>query len=50
MNLADLPWLEASIAVMLAGALCVSQVRHPVRAYRWGRAFTGAACACAVVA
>ncbi len=50
MNLSDLPWLDASIALMLAGALCVSQVRHPVRAYRWGRAFTGAACACAVVA
>jgi NADH-quinone oxidoreductase subunit M len=50
MNLADLPWLEASIAVMLAGALCVSQVRHPVRAYRWGRAFTGAATACAALA
>jgi NADH-quinone oxidoreductase subunit M len=50
MNLSDLPWLEASIAVMLVGALCVSQVRHPVRAYGWGRAFTGAACACAVLA
>jgi NADH-quinone oxidoreductase subunit M len=50
MNLSDLPWLEASIAVMLAGALGVSQARHPVRAYRWGRAFTGAACACAALA
>ncbi len=50
MTLLYLPWLEASITIMLVGALCVSQVRNPVRAYHWGRAFTGAAFVCALLA
>src|SRR4051812_40554311 len=45
-----LPWLELSIVVSLLGALCVSPVRDPLRAWRWGLVFTGAALACTVLA
>ena len=38
-----LPWLELSVLVALAGALCVSRLRNPLSAWRWGLAFTGAA-------
>jgi NADH-quinone oxidoreductase subunit M len=44
MNYFSLPvtWLEVAIAVAVVGALCVSLLREPVRAWRWGLAFTGA--------
>lgn len=52
MNLLPLPlvWLEVAVIVALAGALVVSRQRDPLRAYRWGLAFTGATLACALVA
>jgi NADH-quinone oxidoreductase subunit M len=45
-----LPWLELAIAVALLGALCVSPIRDPFRAWRWGLAFTAATLACTVLA
>jgi NADH-quinone oxidoreductase subunit M len=45
-----LPWLELAIAVALLGALCVSPMRDPLRAWRWGLAFTAATLACTVLA
>jgi NADH-quinone oxidoreductase subunit M len=52
MNVTPLPvtWLELSIAVSAAGALAVSRLRDPFRAWWWGLAFTGAAFACSLVA
>jgi NADH-quinone oxidoreductase subunit M len=52
MNLTPLPlpWLEVAIAISLAGALCASRLRDPIRAYRCGLAFTGAALACTLLA
>lgn len=35
-------WLELAILVSVAGSLAVSRVRDPLRAWRWGLAFTGA--------
>src|SRR5262245_20526034 len=43
-------WLELAIAVALLGALCVSPLRDPHRAWRLGLAFTAATLACAVLA
>jgi NADH-quinone oxidoreductase subunit M len=45
-----LPWLELAIAVALLGALCVSPIRDPMRAWRLGLAFTAATLACALLA
>src|SRR6266540_2857735 len=45
-----LPWLELSIVVALVGALCVSPLRNPVRAWRLGLVFSGAAFACTLLA
>src|SRR5262245_13686385 len=45
-----LPWLELAIVVALAGALWVSRMRDPLRAYRWGLAFSAAALGCTVLA
>src|SRR5262249_44992392 len=39
-----------AIGVALGGALLVSRLRDPLRAWRWGLAFSGAAFACTVVA
>ncbi len=50
MNPLSLPWLELSVLVPLAGALCVWPVRDPYRAARWCLAFTGAALGCAALA
>src|SRR4051794_30063174 len=52
MNVTPLPlfWLELSILVGLAGAVCVSRLRDPLRAFRWGLTFTGVACACTLLA
>ena len=50
MNLIQLPWLELAIAVALFGAMAVSRVRDPDRAYRWGLALTGTSFACTVLA
>ena len=43
-------WLELAILAALLGALCVGPLRDPLRAWRWGLAFTAAALACAVLA
>jgi hypothetical protein len=45
-----LPWLELSILVALAGALCVGPLRDAGRAWRLGLAFTAAAFACTLLA
>jgi NADH-quinone oxidoreductase subunit M len=50
MNLLHLPWLEISLALPVLGAVIVSQLREPVRAFRWGLGFTAAAFACTVMA
>jgi NADH-quinone oxidoreductase subunit M len=50
MNVLYFPWLEAAIGVALAGALCVSRLRDPDRAARWGLAFTGTAFVCTFLA
>jgi NADH-quinone oxidoreductase subunit M len=50
MNMLYLPWLELSIAVALLGSLCVSRVRNPYHAARWGMAFTGITFACTLLA
>ena len=51
MNPLSLPWLEMSIAGhALVGSLCVSRLREPIRAYRWGLAFTGTAFVCTLLA
>lgn len=50
MNFLQLPWLEAAIAIMLAGALGVSRVRQPFRAHRWGVGLTAAAFLCTCLA
>jgi NADH-quinone oxidoreductase subunit M len=50
MNPLSLPWLETSIVVSLVGSLWVSRLREPIRAYRWGLAFTGAAFVCTLLA
>src|SRR5262245_62151273 len=46
-----LPWLEMAILAALLGALCVSSLRDPLRAWRWGLLFSslsflGTALAC----
>src|SRR5947209_629798 len=45
-----LPWLELSLVVVLLGALCVSPLRNPLRAWRLGLVFSGAAFACTLLA
>lgn len=45
-----LPWLELAILSALAGALCISQFRHPLQAWFWGLVFTGVVLGCSVVA
>jgi len=50
MMLLSLPWLEIALLTAVAGALCVSPLRDPFRAWRWGLAFTGAALACTLLA
>ena len=50
MNLFAPSWLELSVLVPLAGAVCVSRLRDPDAAYRWCLGFTGATLACAVLA
>ena len=50
MNILSLPWIELAIALTLIGSPCVSLLRDPNRAYRWGLAFTGASFACAFLA
>lgn len=37
-----LPWLEISIALSLLGALCVSRIQDPLRAWRVGLGFSSA--------
>ena len=46
MNLLLLPWLEIALALSLLGSLCVSRMRDPSRASRWGLVFTGAVFGC----
>jgi NADH-quinone oxidoreductase subunit M len=50
MNFFAPSWVELSIAVPLAGAVCASRVRNPDAAYRCSVGFTGAALACTVMA
>ncbi|MGE3821934.1 MAG: oxidoreductase, partial [Isosphaeraceae bacterium] len=50
MNPLELPWLELSIVVALAGSILVRTVRDPFAASRWGIALTGTAFACAFLA
>jgi NADH-quinone oxidoreductase subunit M len=50
MNLLNLPWLELAIGVTLIGSPCVSLLREPYRAFRWGLTFTGLSFACAFLA
>ena len=50
MNLLHLPLLELAIAITLLGSPCVSGVRNPERAYRWGVAIIGASFGCTVLA
>jgi NADH-quinone oxidoreductase subunit M len=51
MNVVPLPvlWVELAIIVAIIGAICGSQVREPISAWRWGLFFTGAALGCAVL-
>ena len=46
MTLLSLPWLELAILIAVAGSICISPLRDPLRAGRWGVAFTGAVLAC----
>jgi NADH-quinone oxidoreductase subunit M len=41
MNLMHLPWLELAIGISMVGSACITQIREPGRAYRWGLGFTG---------
>ncbi|MHB1422497.1 MAG: proton-conducting transporter transmembrane domain-containing protein [Gemmataceae bacterium] len=50
MTLLSLPWLELALAIALAGALGVSRLRNPNRAFRWGLILTGAVFFCTFVA
>lgn len=50
MSLWDLPWVELAPALSLVGAVWVSRLRAPVRAFTWGLAFSGTTSACAVLA
>jgi NADH-quinone oxidoreductase subunit M len=50
MNPLHLPWIEASIAVSLLGALCVGRARDATDAYRLSLTATGTALACACLA
>jgi NADH-quinone oxidoreductase subunit M len=50
MSVWEVPWLELSIGVALAGSLWVSLLRQPVQAFLAGLTFTGATLACAVMA
>ncbi len=50
MNLLNVPWLELAIAIPILGAILISRLREPDRAFRWSLAFTGASFLCAVLA
>ncbi|MFN4261462.1 MAG: proton-conducting transporter membrane subunit [Gemmataceae bacterium] len=52
MNVLPLPlfWLECAILVALVGALCISRIRDPLHAWRWGLLFTGATFGCSLLA
>ena len=50
MRLLSLPWLDFALAMALAGALCVSRLRNPDRAFRWGLVLTGAVFVCTFLA
>jgi len=50
MNFSHLPWLELAIAAAMIGSSCVSRLRDPNSAYRWGVLFTGMSFSCALLA
>src|SRR3954463_9320485 len=50
MNLLHLPWLEVAIAIALVGSACISLLRDPFRAYRWGLTCTGLTFGCTLLA
>src|SRR5262245_18996349 len=43
MSILSLPWLEYAIGISLLGALVITRVKQPERAYRLGVAFTATA-------
>src|SRR5262245_37053538 len=45
-----LAWPELAILSSRVGALAVSLIRNPLRAFRWGLVFTGAALVCSLLA
>ena len=50
MNLFYLPWIEIAVAIALVGSFCVSRLRDPERASRWGLTFSGLSFACSFMA
>src|SRR5258708_6400867 len=50
MNLFEIPWLELTVLVPLAGAAVVNRVRNPNAASRVCLAFTGVSLACSLLA
>jgi NADH-quinone oxidoreductase subunit M len=50
MRLLLFPWLDLAIVAALVGSLCLSRVREPAAAARWGIAFTGLALGCSILA
>jgi len=43
-------WLECSILLAMFGGLCVSPIRNPLRAWRWGLVLTGGTFFCTLLA
>jgi NADH-quinone oxidoreductase subunit M len=50
MQILNLPWVEIAILLSLAGALCVSRLRDPMRAAQAGLVFTGSVLFCTLLA
>jgi NADH-quinone oxidoreductase subunit M len=50
MNLLSIPWLELCVLLSLLGAISVSRVSNPFRAYQYGLGFTGSVFVCSFLA
>lgn len=50
MNFTPLHWLDGAILVSLVGAVWISRLKDPLRAWRWGLRFSGVALFCALLA
>lgn len=50
MTMLTLPWLDFALAIALAGALGVSRLRNPNRAFLWGLMLTGSVFVCTFLA